>query len=223
MDYVERFKYDGYCVIPNVISESESLEYIDLVKNVIQNNILVKDYSGRDNRLMNLRDVEPAFNPLYENKILVDIAKSILDVESLDTWKERLYPCEKIMHPPLCNNTLSKSSPNRSLTCYLCLIDTKGIKISKESHLSKPILHNHYNSIKGEGTIHEFFSPNHKNIESLSFCAIFTHYATIISGKNPIDLDGTFSPKIVWEFIDSNLGEVRSSDNNEYARTTITL
>ena len=25
------------------------------------------------------------------------------------------------------------------------------------------------------------------------------------------------------EFIDSNLGEVRSSDNNEYARTTITL
>ena len=224
MDYVEKFKYDGYCVIPNVISESESHKYIDIVKSVIQNNILIKDYKGEDNRLMHLRDIEPAFNPLYENKILVDIAKEILDVESLDTWKERLYPCEKIMHPPLCNNTISKSSPNKTLTCYLCLTSSEGISISKESHLiMKPLPHNHYNSIEGEPTIHTFGLPNHNDIENLQLCAIFTHYATIVSGVNPLDLGGTFSPKIVWEYVDSNINQIRSSDNIEYERTTITL
>ena len=46
MDYVERFKYDGYCVIPNIISEDESDKFIDIVKNVIQSDILVRDYKG---------------------------------------------------------------------------------------------------------------------------------------------------------------------------------
>ena len=42
MDYVERFKYDGYCVIPNVISESESHKYIDIVKSDTDTRFIIR-------------------------------------------------------------------------------------------------------------------------------------------------------------------------------------
>ena len=220
MDYVERFKYDGYCVIPNVISESESRKYIDIVKSVIQNNILVKDYKGDTNRLNNLSQIEPQFKSLYSNPKIVEVVKDILDIESVDVWRDRLYPCEKIMHPPLQNYSIVKSSPNKTLTCYLCLIDATGMSVQHESHLiSKPFEHNHMNSVDGEGTIHSV----NCNLTELkgNLSAVLVHTNTIVEGKNPIDLGGTFSPKVVWEYIDTNQKNVYSKDNIEHGRFTL--
>ena len=220
MDYVERFKYDGYCVLPNVISESESHKYIDIVKSVIQNNILVKDYKGNDNRLYNLSQIEPQFKSLYSNPKIVEVVKDILNIESVDVWRDRLYSCEKIMHPPLQNSSIAKCSPNKTLTCYLCLIDAKGISVQHESHLiSRPFEHNHMNSIKGEGTIH----PIHCNFTEMEekLCAILVHTNTIIEGKNPLDLRGTFSPRIVWEYVDTNQKNVYAKDKIEHGRFTL--
>ena len=70
MDYVERFKYDGYCVIPNIISEDESDKFIDIVKNVIQSDILVRDYKGNGSRIYNISQVDSEFKSLYSNQAL---------------------------------------------------------------------------------------------------------------------------------------------------------
>lgn len=229
MDYVEKFKYDGYCVIPNVISESERDRYVDLVKNVIQNNILVKDYKGNNNRLYNLSQIESQFLPLYNNPKLVDIAKSILDVESIDVWRDRLFSCETVLHPPLSMNSIIKCSPNKSLTCYLCLIDSKCVRISKGTHNFKNrdtyFQCHHQNSIEGEGTILNLSLRQAKiepqDVEYSEMCAIFFHNNTIIEGSNPIDMSGTFYPVVAWEYIDTNQKNVYAKDNIEHERFTL--
>ena len=217
MDYVERFKYDGYCVIPNVISENESADYIDTVKNVIQSHILVKDYKGNDNRLYNISE---HFTSLYKNETLVSLAKEILNCESIDIWRDRLYPCETIMHPPLQNSNSAKCSPNKTLTCYVCLVSAEGMNVQHESHLiTEPITHNHMNSVEGEGTIH----PINCQLTELkgNLCVVFTHMDTIVEGKNPIELTGTWSPKIVWEYVDTDSKNIMSKDNIEHGRITL--
>lgn len=220
MDYVERFKYDGYCVIPNVISENEGHDYISLVKSVIQNNILIQDYKGNNNRLYNLSKIEPQFKSLYSNPKILEVVRDILDTESLDVWGDRLYPCEKVMHPPLQNSKITKSSPNKTLTCYMCLISAEGIKVVNASHLYyKPIDHNHMNSIKGEGTIHPFGLDLSELKGEL--CAILVNLNTIIEGKNPLNLGGTFSPRVVWEYVHTSSVNSFKNDNIEHERFTL--
>tara|TARA_Y100000389_G_scaffold101311_1_gene98048 strand:- start:298 stop:960 length:663 start_codon:yes stop_codon:yes gene_type:complete len=220
MDYVDRFKYDGYCVIPNIISDTESDDYIDTVKNVIQRNTPIKDYKGRDNRLYNLSELEPSFSSLYNNETLVSLAKEILGCESIDVWRDRLYPCETIMHPPVQNSNTAKCSPNKTLTCYLCLVSAEGMSVQHESHLEmKPFPHEHQNSIEGEGTIH----PINCKLTELTgnLCAVFTHMNTIVEGKNPIEMTGTWSPKVVWEYVDTESKNVFSHDKIDHGRITL--
>ncbi len=229
MDYVEKFWYDGFCVIPNVISENERHEYISLVKNVIQNDILVKDYKGNNNRLYNLSQTESQFSSLYNNSKLIDIAKTILDIESIDVWRDRLFPCETVLHPPLRMNNTLKCSPNKSLTCYLCLIDSKCVRISKGSHKKTEreftFPHNHKNSIEGEGTILDLTlrgkNLEPQDIEFSEMCAIFFHNNTIVEGSNPIGMSGTFYPVVAWEYIDTNQKNVYTKDNIEHGRITL--
>jgi hypothetical protein len=220
MDYVERFKYDGYCVIPNVVSDTESADYLETVKNVIQRHTPIKDYKGRDNRLYNLSKLEPSFSSLYKNETLVSLAKEILNCESIDVWRDRLYPCETIMHPPVQNSNTAKCSPNRTLTCYLCLVSAEGMSVQHESHLEMtPFPHEHQNSIEGEKTIHPV---NCKPTEIKgNLCAVFTHMNTIVEGKNPIEMTGTWSPKVVWEYMDTESKNVFSQDRVDHGRITL--
>ena len=217
MDYVERFKYDGYCVIPNIISEDESDKFIDIVKNVIQSDILVRDYKGNGSRIYNISQVDSEFKSLYSNPILQKIAKDILKCDSLDVWRDRLF---LKLHPPIQNSSIVKCSPNKTLTCYLCLDTTEGIKIIKESHLhQQPIQHDHHNSIEGEGTAHEISLRTQglrlEDIEPSKCCAIFVHNKTVISGG------GNFNPRVAWEYIDSDSKNIYSTDEIEHGRFTL--
>ncbi len=220
MDYVERFKNDGYCVIPNIISPVQSREYLETVKTVIQRHTLVKDYKGNDNRLYNLSELESSFSSLYKNETLVSLAKEILGCESIDVWRDRLYPCETIMHPPVQNSNTAKCSPNKTLTCYLCLVSAEGMSVQHKSHLEmKPFPHTHQNSIEGENTIH----PVNCKLTEIkgSLCAVLVHTYTVIEGKNPIEINGTWSPKVVWEYVDTESKNVFSHDGVDHGRITL--
>lgn len=235
MDYVEKFKYDGYCVIPNVLSWNGNQSYLNAVKSVIQNHTLVKDLKGRDNRLYDLSIKEPLFKSLYTNQTLVDIAKDILETDSVDYWRDRLYPTDVVAHPPLQNSSIVKCSPNKTLTCYFSLIDTKGLEVVPKSHLdvdegyqySIRSHHRYKNSIEGETSLHQNAIKTctgqlPEQVEELECSAVFVHPNTIVSAYNPIGMPGTFYPWVVWEYVDTNYTNTHSNHGNN-ERETITL
>jgi hypothetical protein len=236
MDYVEKFKYDGYCVIPNVIPHLGNQEYLKSVKSVIQSHTLVKDLKGRDNRLYNLSEKDSSFKSLYTNNTLVNLAKEILETDSVDYWRDRLYPTDTVGHPPLQNSSIVKSSPNRTLTCYLSLIDSKGLEVVPKSHLdvnegyqySIRRHHQYKNSIEGETCLHETGITNCtgqdvEQVEEVNCAAVFVHPNTIVGMHNPVGLKGTFYPWIVWEYVDTNYKNTHSADGRSHERETITL
>jgi len=44
---------------------------------------------------------------------------------------------------------------------------------------------------------------------------------TIVEGKNPIEMTGTWSPKVVWEYMDTESKNVFSQDRVDHGRITL--